>query len=93
MLWMLFNLIIMQLFIQGGMWLLNLVDYSVSGFPLLVVGLMELVCIAWIYGKELCENIFKIRPNIVILSLLIQCLKIGKYTKFIFSNYVFSGFV
>jgi hypothetical protein len=27
------------------------VDYSVGGFPLLVVGLFELVAINWIYGK------------------------------------------
>jgi len=36
---------------QGGMWLLNLVDYSVSGFPLLFVGLFECVALNWIYRK------------------------------------------
>lgn len=41
----------MFLFFQGGMWLLNLVDYSVSGFPLLFVGLLECIALNWIYRK------------------------------------------
>jgi hypothetical protein len=32
------------------------VDYSVGGFPLLVVGLFELVAINWIYGKFRLES-------------------------------------
>ncbi|KAK7487842.1 hypothetical protein BaRGS_00020889, partial [Batillaria attramentaria] len=36
----------------GGMYLLNLVDVSVGGFPLLFIGLIELVAINWIYGFE-----------------------------------------
>ena len=35
----------------GGIYLLNLVDYSVSGFPLLFVGLLECMALAWIYGE------------------------------------------
>ncbi|CAL1528298.1 unnamed protein product [Lymnaea stagnalis] len=35
---------------NGGFYLLELVDYSVSGFPLLVVGLIECVVINWVYG-------------------------------------------
>ncbi|XP_064634027.1 sodium- and chloride-dependent glycine transporter 1-like isoform X2 [Lineus longissimus] len=35
---------------KGGIYLLNLVDYSVSGFPLLFVGFFELVALNWIYG-------------------------------------------
>lgn len=30
---------------------MNLVDFSVGGFPLLIVGLFELVAISWIYGE------------------------------------------
>ena len=36
---------------NGGIYLLNLVDYSVSGFPLLFVGILEAVAISWIYGE------------------------------------------
>ena len=36
---------------SGGIHLLNLVDYSVSGFPLLVVGALELIALNWIYGR------------------------------------------
>ena len=35
---------------QGGLYLLNIVDFSVGGFPLLVIGLAELVAVNWIYG-------------------------------------------
>lgn len=37
---------------NGGIYLLNIVDFSVGGFPLLVVGLLELVGISWIYGMD-----------------------------------------
>lgn len=36
---------------SGGIHLLGLVDYSVGGFPLLIVGVAECVAINWIYGK------------------------------------------
>lgn len=39
-------------FSQGGIYLLNLVDFSVGGFPLLVIGMFELVAISWIYGEK-----------------------------------------
>ena len=43
---------------QGGIYLLDLVDYSVSGFPLLVVGFLEAVALAWIYGYDrLAEDV------------------------------------
>ncbi|BFZ16051.1 hypothetical protein BsWGS_19090 [Bradybaena similaris] len=35
---------------NGGIYLLELVDYSVGGFPLLVVGIVECIAINWIYG-------------------------------------------
>ncbi|XP_076471518.1 sodium- and chloride-dependent glycine transporter 1-like isoform X2 [Babylonia areolata] len=37
---------------SGGIYLLNLVDFSVGGFPLLFVGLIELIAISWVYGFE-----------------------------------------
>ncbi len=40
---------------SGGIYLLNLVDYSVSGFPLLIVGFLEAVALNWIYGKFLIK--------------------------------------
>lgn len=43
---------------NGGIYLLNLVDYSVGGFPLLVVGFLELVAINWIYGiRQFADNV------------------------------------
>ncbi|XP_048729154.2 sodium- and chloride-dependent glycine transporter 1-like isoform X2 [Ostrea edulis] len=44
---------------EGGIYLLNLVDFSVGGFPLLVVGLFELLAISWIYGfNRFSDNIY-----------------------------------
>ena len=54
--------------LQGGIYLLNLVDYSVSGFPLLFVALLELVAINWIYGYKRFSDDIKMmlghKPNI-----------------------------
>jgi solute carrier family 6 amino acid transporter-like protein 5/7/9/14 len=53
---------------KGGIYLLNLVDYSVSGFPLLFVGLLELIALNWIYGYDRFAEDIKLmlghRPNI-----------------------------
>jgi SNF family Na+-dependent transporter len=50
------------------MYLLNLVDASVSGFPLLVIGIFECVAISWIYGiSNFSDDIYMmlgVRPNI-----------------------------
>ena len=43
---------IVLLIFQGGLYLLDLVDYSVSGFPLLIIGVLEVAALAWIYGYE-----------------------------------------
>ena len=47
--------------------MLNLVDYSVSGFPLLFVGFLECLAVNWIYGQLHCHtrasSIFRINPN------------------------------
>lgn len=37
---------------NGGIYLLNLVDFSIGGFPLLIFGLLECVVISWIYGLD-----------------------------------------
>ncbi|XP_064634023.1 sodium- and chloride-dependent glycine transporter 1-like [Lineus longissimus] len=53
---------------KGGIYLLNLVDYCVSGFPFLFAGFFELVAISWIYGfKRFAEDIEMMlgkKPNI-----------------------------
>ncbi|XP_053384842.1 sodium- and chloride-dependent glycine transporter 1-like [Mercenaria mercenaria] len=53
---------------NGGMWLLNLVDYSVSGFPLLFVGLLECIALCWIYHfdrfAEDIEMMLGNKPNL-----------------------------
>ena len=35
---------------QGGFYLLNLVDNCAGGYPLIIVGVGELVIVTWIYG-------------------------------------------
>ncbi|XP_014790773.2 sodium- and chloride-dependent glycine transporter 1 [Octopus bimaculoides] len=37
---------------NGGMFLLNLIDFSISGFPLLLVTILECLAISYIYGFE-----------------------------------------
>ena len=46
---------------QGGIYLLNLVDYAVSGFPLLVIGFMECAALNWIYSTSI--NWYLWRPG------------------------------
>lgn len=52
----------------SGIYLLNLIDYSLSGFPLLLIGLLECVAIVWVYGyDEFASDIAMMighRPNI-----------------------------
>jgi len=36
---------------QGGFYLFNIVDSSVGGFPLLVIGVFEIISVVYIYGK------------------------------------------
>ena len=44
--------------LQGGSYLLDVVDASVGGFPLLFVGLFECVALSHIYGYErLAEDV------------------------------------
>ena len=37
---------------RGGAYVSNLVDSSISDFPLLVLGLAQLLAIHWVYGYE-----------------------------------------
>ncbi|XP_071148141.1 sodium- and chloride-dependent glycine transporter 1-like [Mytilus edulis] len=46
----LFFLLGLPMTTKGGMYMLNLLDKSVGGFPLLVVGFVELLVIIYIYG-------------------------------------------
>jgi len=45
------------------MYLLEIVDSAVSGFPLLFVGLFECLVINWIYGKYDIYFIFSIKAK------------------------------
>ena len=44
--------------------MLNIVDFSVGGFPLLVVGFLELVAVNWIYGMFF---IYYFNPKIAVI--------------------------
>ena len=41
---------------NGGFYLLNLMDNYVGGFPLIIVGIGELVAINWVYGIKRFNN-------------------------------------
>ena len=36
---------------QGGLFILNLIDSVVAGYPLLIVGLLQTIAIPWVYGE------------------------------------------
>lgn len=43
---------------RGGFFVLNLIDTYIAGYPLLIVGLLEVVVVGWIYGSaQFCEDI------------------------------------
>lgn len=46
-----FFLITLPMVTRGGFYLFSLVDNTVSGFPLLIIGFFELTSIVWVYGK------------------------------------------
>lgn len=48
---MLKNLHLIYWLFQGGIYVLELLDSSVSGFPLLFVGLYECIALCYVYGK------------------------------------------
>ncbi|XP_063440085.1 sodium- and chloride-dependent glycine transporter 1-like [Mytilus trossulus] len=53
-----FYLLALPMTTRGGFYLFELVDNSISGFPLLFVGLFECIAINWIYGyKQFADDI------------------------------------
>ena len=36
---------------NGGLYVLNLIDTVIAGYPLLIVGLLQVIIVPWIYGK------------------------------------------
>lgn len=38
-------------FVQGGQYILNLVDYFAGTFILVMMGTFEVVGVSWVYGK------------------------------------------
>ncbi|CAF1409947.1 unnamed protein product [Adineta steineri] len=43
---------------RGGLYVLNIVDQYLGGFPWLIIGVIELFCISWVYGMDnFCDDI------------------------------------
>jgi len=36
---------------------LNLIDSSTAGYPLLIIGLLQIVAVPWIYGKNILTRL------------------------------------
>ncbi|UJR10480.1 hypothetical protein I4U23_014684 [Adineta vaga] len=54
----LFFLLGLSMVTRGGLYVLNIVDQYLGGFPWLIIGVVELVCISWIYGMDnFCDDI------------------------------------
>ncbi|CAF1440363.1 unnamed protein product [Adineta ricciae] len=45
-----FFLVGLSMVTRGGLYVLNIVDQYLGGFPWLIIGVVELFCIAWVYG-------------------------------------------
>ena len=37
---------------RGGLFVLNLIDTVIAGYPLLIVGLLEVIVVPWVYGTD-----------------------------------------
>ena len=37
---------------KGGFYVLNLIDDAFAGYPLLVVGILQVIVVPWVYGVE-----------------------------------------
>lgn len=45
-------------FLQGGQWMLNLVDFFGASTIIFILGLFEIIAICWVYGvNRLCRDI------------------------------------
>lgn len=53
----------MNFVIKGGLFVLNLIDTVIAGYPLLVVGLLQVIVVPWIYGDYKLWNEKKLRIN------------------------------
>ena len=45
----------LPMIMYGGIYILTLIDEVISTFPLLIIGLLEIIVFVWIYGV-LCAN-------------------------------------
>lgn len=36
---------------QGGFYVLSLIDEYIAGYPLLIVGILQVIVVPWVYGK------------------------------------------
>ncbi|CAF1245568.1 unnamed protein product [Adineta steineri] len=53
-----FFLVGLSMVTRGGLYVLNIVDQYLGGFPWLVIGVIELFCISWVYGMDnFCDDI------------------------------------
>ncbi|CAF1368992.1 unnamed protein product [Rotaria sp. Silwood1] len=53
-----FFLLGLSMVTRGGLYILNIIDQYLGGFPWLIIGVLELFCIAWIYGVDnFCDDI------------------------------------
>ena len=53
--------------LQGGFHLFNIMDTQVGGYPLLMVGIFELIAISWVYG-EFRTNSMGVRRGVYVGS-------------------------
>lgn len=47
-----FFLLGLSMVTRGGLFVLNVVDQYLGGFPWLIIGVVELFCIGWVYGVD-----------------------------------------
>jgi len=45
--------------IKGGLYVLNLIDSVIGGFPLLIVGFLQCIAVPWVYGSRRFINDIK----------------------------------
>ncbi|CAF1595881.1 unnamed protein product, partial [Adineta ricciae] len=53
-----FFLLGLSMVTRGGLYVLNIIDQYLGGFPWLIIGVVELFCIGWVYGVDnFCDDI------------------------------------
>ncbi|CAF3692468.1 unnamed protein product [Adineta steineri] len=53
-----FFLLGLSMVTRGGLYVLNIIDQYLGGFPWLIIGVVELYCIGWVYGVDnFCDDI------------------------------------